>query len=487
MRTGEALNRIYGRLRETSASPLTESLFLRLLGLIYLAAFGSLSTQVIGLVGLRGVAPIARAMSAMRTQMGPSAYWAVPSVLWFESSDRCLYWCCVGGCLAAVLMLAGVVQRPATLLCWVLYLSIASAGQPFTLFQWDALLLEAGFLALFSGLAVTPWAFRFLLFRLMFESGVVKLLSRDPNWRNLHALRFHFLTQPLPTPLAYCAYRLPNWVLDAFTAATLVIELVVPWFLFGPRRARQAAAAVLMLLQVVILLTGNYAFFNLLTLTLCLWGFDDRTFIPLARFLKRWFGVPAGFAPRLIMAARVFGNAAVCMIVLLGASQVVAMLAPGAVAPVRSLSRLLAPFQVVNSYGLFAVMTTSRPEIVIEGSDDQTNWKEYSFRFKPGELHRPLPWVAPHQPRLDWQMWFAALGSFGDNEWVGGLMYRLLVGEPTVLGLLDPAPFPKPPHYMRAQLYDYRFTTPAQREKTGAVWTRELRETWFGPVSLTGR
>src|SRR5437764_13352522 len=130
MRTGEALNRIYGRLRETSASPLTESLFLRLLGLIYLAAFGSLSTQIIGLVGLRGVAPVARVMSAMRTQMGPSAYWAVPSVLWFESSDRCLYWCCVGGCLAAVLMLAGVAQRPVTLVCWVLYLSIASAGQP---------------------------------------------------------------------------------------------------------------------------------------------------------------------------------------------------------------------------------------------------------------------------------------------------------------------------------------------------------------------
>jgi lipase maturation factor 1 len=487
MVTGDALNRIYRWLAEPSGSPLTESLFLRLLGLIYLAAFGSLTTQIVGLVGSRGVAPVARVMSAMHTQMGAGAYWAVPSILWLDANDGALYWCCAGGCIAAALLLAGVAQRPAAFTCWVLYLSVASAGQPFTLFQWDALLLEAGFLALFYGTALMSWAFRFLLFRLMFESGLVKLLSGDPNWKNLHAMRFHFLTQPLPTPLAYYAFRLPNWVLDFFTATALGIELLVPWLLFGPRRVRQTAAALLMLLQVVILLTGNYAFFNLLTLALCLWSFDDRTFVPLKRFLKRWAMVPAGFAPRVMAAGQALGSAAICVLVLVGASQVVGMLFPASAGPIRRLSRLLAPYQIVNSYGLFAVMTTSRPEIVIEGSDDQTNWKEYSFRFKPGELHRPLPWVAPHQPRLDWQMWFAALGSFGDNEWVGGLMYRLLVGEPTVLGLLDPAPFPKPPHYMRAQLYDYRFTTPAEREKTGAVWTRELRDTWFGPVSLTGR
>jgi hypothetical protein len=142
------------------------------------------------------------------------------------------------------------------------------------------------------------------------------------------------------------------------------------------------------------------------------------------------------------------------------------------------------PFEIVNGYGLFAVMTTSRPEIVVEGSEDRTNWKEYSFRYKPGNLHRGLPLVAPYQPRLDWQMWFAALGRYESNSWVGSLMYRLLLGDASVTALLNPAPFPKPPRYMRALVYEYDFTTPAERSRSGAIWQRRLLGTWFGPVAL---
>lgn len=465
-------------LKDPGSFELTETLFLRLLGLIYLSAFGSLWPQILGLIGSHGIVPAAQTMRMMQTEMGTRVFWYVPTLFWFGNTDAALVWCCIAGCVAAIALTLGFVSRTSAAACFILYLSFVSAGQPFSAFQWDALLLESGFVALFAGTRWLVWAYRFLLFRLMWESGLVKLLSGDPNWRNLHALRFDFMTQPLPNPLAYYAYRAPAWMLDSMTAATLVIELGAPFLIFGPRRVRHIGAALLMGLQVAILLTGNYAFFNLLTLALCLWAFDDRTFAPLGKLLRRR-------VPRV--RSRIFEpvlNALLVVLIAIGAVQVVGMFAPGFERSFSRLLALIAPFQIVNTYGLFAVMTTSRPEVVIEGSDDQVNWKEYSFKYKPGELHRELPLVAPHQPRLDWQMWFAALGEYQENEWVGGLLYRLMQGEPTVIGLMNRAPFQKPPHYMRALLYDYDFTTPEQRSRTGAVWQRRLLRTWFGPVAL---
>jgi hypothetical protein len=420
-------------------------------------------------------------MAAIRTEAGARVFLSVPTLFWFSSNDSALVWCCIAGCVAAISLALGFFPRTSAAVCLVLYLSLVSVGQPFTAFQWDALLLETGFLALFAGTRFLALAYRFLLFRLMFESGLVKLLSRDPNWRDFHALRFHFMTQPLPNPLAYYVYRAPTWMLDSMTAATLGIELVGPFLLFGPRLVRHIGAGLLMLMQVLILLTGNYAFFNFLALALCLWAFDDRTFAPLGRLLRR--RVPA-VRSRILAPAL---NTLVVVLIAMGAIQLTGMFAPGFERPFSKPLRLIAPFEIVNTYGLFAMMTTTRPEIVIEGSDDQVNWKEYSFRYKPGELHRELPQVAPHQPRLDWQMWFAALGEYQENEWVGGLMYRLMQGEATVIGLMNPPPFVKPPRYMRALLYDYNFTTPAERARTGAVWQRRLLRTWFGPVALKGQ
>ncbi len=468
-------------LKNPGSFELTEAVFLRLLGLIYLAAFGSLWPQMVGLVGSHGIVPVAQAMAMMRQEAGARVFWDVPTLFWLGNSDSALVGCCIAGCLAAVSLTLGFFSRSAAAVCFVLYLSLVSVGQPFTAFQWDALLLESGFLALFAGSRWLVWAYRFLLFRLMFESGLVKLLSGDPNWRNFHALRFHFMTQPLPTPLAYYAYRAPVWLLDSMTAATLGIELFAPFLIFGPRVARHIGAGLLMCLQLVILLTGNYAFFNLLALALCLWAFDDRTFAPLEKLLQRRVR-----PVRSRVLDRALGVALIVLIAA-GAIQLAGMFAPGFERPFSKMLAWMAPFQVVNTYGLFAVMTTTRPEIVIEGSDDRVNWKEYSFRYKPGELHRELPIVAPHQPRLDWQMWFAALGDYRENEWVGGLLYRLMQGEPTVIGLMNPAPFPKAPHYMRALLYDYRFTTPEERARSGAVWQRQLLHTWIGPVALNSR
>ncbi len=461
---------------------LTEALFLRFLGLVYLCAFGSLWPQILGLVGSAGITPAINTLAALHAEFGSSAYFYVPSLLWLHPGDGALTLCCALGCFTSLLLLAGLFSRWSAALCFVLYLSLVSTGQPFTSFQWDALLLEAGFLAIFAEAPLLGWAYRLLLFRLMFESGEVKLSSHDPNWRNLHALRFHFMTQPLPNPLAYYAYHAPAWLLDSCTLATLVIELLVPFLLFFPeRRVRRLAVVLLMLFQVAIILTGNYAFFNLLTLALCLWGLDDSSFQALAPALNYRF--PNSLIPksrRLVLAL----NFAVALLIVMAGLQLVSQLGPSLVSPRTAAPAFIEPFEIVNGYGLFAVMTTTRSEIVLEGSDDGAVWREYSFPYKPGDLHRALPWVAPYQPRLDWQMWFAALGSYQQNTWVQSLMYRLLEGDPRVTKLLDPPPF-KTPKYVRALLYDYTFTSTDQRNRTGAVWQRQLLGNWFGPLSLT--
>jgi hypothetical protein len=371
-------------------------------------------------------------------------------------------------------------QRIATAACFLLYLSLASVGQPFTLFQWDTLLLETTFLALFAGTALLPWAYRLLVFRLMFESGCVKLLSGDPNWRNLRALRYHFMTQPLPNPLAWYVFQWPGWLLDSFTFLTLLIELAGPWLLFLPRRARHIGATILIVLQILILLTGNYAFFNWLTIILCLWAFDDRTFERFGRLLRQSAVTMKSAVRRKLLAT------VVACLMFLGGVQVIALFAPLVATPFGGLYSLTGALQIVNSYGLFAVMTTARPELIYEGSDDGQNWKEYSFPYKPGDVKRPLPIIAPFQPRLDWQLWFAALdGSYPADRWTGNLVIRILQGDKTVMDLLSsPKPFVKPPKYVRVALYDYWFTNEAERRKTGAIWNRRFERLYLPSISL---
>jgi hypothetical protein len=445
---------------------ITESVFLRLLGLVYLIAFASLWRQIIGLVGANGISPAAETLLSMHADYRGRAYLYVPSLFWLSPTDVCLQALCALGCVAAFLLLFGVAARSAALAAYVFYLSLVTIGQPFTSFQWDALLLESGFLAIFAGSFLLPLAYRFLLFRLMFESGLVKLTSGDVNWRNLHALRFHFFTQPLPTPLAYYMQQSPTWLLDALTLATLLIELLVPFLLFAySRRLRQIAALLLVTLQIFIALTGNFAFFNLLTIALCVWALDDECF-------RRWPNWRVPVLPRFPRAA----NFMVGLLVALSILQIFA-LEPS----------FVDSFEIVNPYGLFAMMTTSRTELVIEGSNDNIQWQPYSFRYKPGDLKRAPPWVAPYQPRLDWQMWFAALGQPEGNIWTRTLVFRLLLGQPQVLSLLNPAPFAKPPHLIRIQAYTYTFTSLSERKRDGTVWQRTLMGTWFGPASLNAK
>jgi lipase maturation factor 1 len=474
----------FGRTIRPLAYRITESLFLRLLGFTFLAAFASLRVQILGLIGSGGIVPAAQMMQAMRAAAGPRALLLEPAIFWINAGDGWLVWSCNLGIIASVaLVISGWLgqfwQRISVLLCFGLYLSLTSAGQPFTLFQWDALLVEAAFLALFAGTPLVVWAFRLLTFRLMFESGCVKLFSGDPNWRNLHALRFHFMTQPLPAPLAWYLYQAPGWLLDSFTFVTLAIELVCPFLFFLPRRLRHLGAGLLIALQVCILLTGNYAFFNFLSIALCLWAFDDRSFRCLQSLLNRSTVVVRSAL------ARKAATAALSVLMFFAALQVIELFSPALVQPFRPVFSLIGPWEVVNSYGLFAVMTTSRPELIFEGSDDGQTWKEYSFPYKPGAVNRPLPIVAPHQPRLDWQLWFAALsGNYQADPWTGNLVVRLLQGQSSVLGLLDSSPFRKPPKFVRVSLYDYWFTTGEERRKTGAIWNRRYNRPYLPPISL---
>lgn len=464
---------------------ITGSLFLSLLGLVFLFAFWSLNSQMLGLVGSQGLIPAAQTLHSMREAVGSRAFLFAPSLFWLHPTDSWLHWMSRLGMIASfALIFSGWVgrgwQRFATAVCFILYLSLAAVGQPFTLFQWDALLLETAFLALFSGTPLLPWAYRLLVFRLMFESGCVKLLSGDPNWRNLHALRYHFMTQPLPNPIAWYVYQAPGWLLDSFTFLTLFLELVCPWLLLLPRRARQTGATILIVLQVLILLTGNYAFFNWLTIILCLWAFDDRTFERLRRLLPQSAAAAKSTLRRKVL------TAVLACLMFLGGVQVVALFAPVVAIPFGGLYSLAGALQIVNSYGLFAVMTTTRPELIYEGSDDGQTWKEYSFPYKPGDMKRGLPVIAPFQPRLDWQLWFAALdGNYQADRWTGNLVIRILQGDKTVLDLLGgDQPFSKPPKYVRVALYDYWFTNETERRKTGALWNRRFDRLYLPGISL---
>jgi hypothetical protein len=330
---------------------------------------------------------------------------------------------------------------------------------------------------------------RWLLLRLMFSSAVVKLASGDPAWRNLTALQFHYETQPLPIWTAWYAHHLPP-AFQSFSAAVMFsIEGLAPWCVLLPRRPRIAAAASIVGLQLLIAATGNYGIFNALAIALCLVYVDDG-------FWPKWVRRLAGFetAPDGALARPARGRAhrlvrrplAIALVLLSVVPLWSALRLPVApLGPLRVAYVLAQPFRVVNPYGLFAVMTTTRPEIVIEGSDDGQVWRAYEFPFKAGDPNRRPGFVAPHMPRLDWQMWFAALGDWRGETWVFYFLDRLLHGEPRVLALLARNPFPDhPPRFVRTVRYLYRFTTAAERRRTGAWWTRELEGAWAPALTL---
>ena len=477
----------------------TQCAFLRLLGIVYLIAFVSLWLQVHGLIGSQGILPIADVLHT--AGLTPLNF---PTLCWLNASDGFLHGLCAAGVVLSSLLILGVFPIPVLALLWALYLSLTTACGDFLAFQWDSLLLEAGFLAIILApfqaylrpttaagaqqpSRVALWLNRWLLFRLMFLSGIVKLASGDEAWRGRTAMHYHYETQPLPAWTSWYAAKLPDWFQRFSVTGVLFIELFLPLLIFAPRRLRLIAFWGILLLQILIAATGNYGFFNLLSIVLCLTLLDDRHW--LVRRLSRLTSPPkANDAPRRLWRWPLWVTLPLAA-VLLPLTIMAGLLrcrvsVPWPPSMIR-LYTLVEPYRMANAYGLFEVMTTTRPEIILEGSDDGETWRAYEFRFKPGDVRQPPRFTTPLMPRLDWQMWFAAGNPYGSRNWLLPLVRRLLEGSPQVLHLLKGNPFPDHrPRLVRATMYDYRFTSVEQRRASGAWWRRERTGELLRPLSL---
>lgn len=511
---------------ERPGHALVRRVFLIAIALVYGCAFSSLWFQILGLAGSNGVMPAAQMMEALQQQaeagqLGWTRYGQSPTLFWCNASDGFLQFICGCGTGLSLLVLVGIAPRICLALLWFFYLSLLQICPLFLGYQWDVLLLETGLLAIFFAPGrlwtwrkpqdepsrVVLWLLRWLLFRLMFRSGCVKLLSGDVTWHELSALTFHYETQPLPTWIGWYAHQLPAWAQTFSTLLMFGIELIVPFCIFLPRRIRMAAGWLMIGFMGLIALTGNYCFFNILTAVLCLTLFDDqglRALVP-SRWRRSWASAQAsdaragdrerfstdGIYSTIAFWRQICGKVAVGFLAAIIGVVTLEQLAStfNASIPCREMAkwvhRQVAPLASVNNYGLFAVMTTNRMEIVIEGSTDGQTWAAYEFKHKPGALDRRPGFVAPHQPRLDWQMWFAALSTYRNNPWLINLCVRLLEGAPEVLRLLDANPFPEsPPKFIRASMYAYHFTTMSERAQSGQWWKREPRGLYLPAFSL---
>ncbi|HEX4124540.1 MAG TPA: lipase maturation factor family protein [Tepidisphaeraceae bacterium] len=486
--------------------------FLRGIGFVYLIAFVDFWKQADGLIGSGGILPIGEFLNAVRVATHTTQWHYLPTICWLNSSDAFLRAMCLSGCIAAVLLILNILPLGASIIAWVLYLSLVTAGQIFFELQWDALLLEAGLLAILyvpiepwprlgkdgEPPWITRWLLRWLLFRVMFLSGLVKILSHDATWANFTALNYHYWTQPLPPWPAWYMAKLPQWFEKLSVFFVFVAELLCPVLILGPRRFGRWGLAGIVTLQGLILATGNYGFFNLLVLVLCLPMIEDASafwkWVPGGKWLVRRaspHGNPAA-APRrgagpdegaLARPGWILAPIAI-FLVFLSVMAARRSFLPEAEPPTRleATANYFAPFQIANSYGLFAIMTTDRPEIIVSGSDDGVHWTEYPFKYKPGDVRRRPRFCTPWMPRLDWRMWFMALDDeqAGPNGWDGTVLElflrRLLHASPSVVGLLADNPFPgHPPKFVRADLFQYRFTTVAEKRATGDWWHREFQ------------
>ncbi len=471
---------------------------LRALGLIYGSAFISLLFQIRGLIGPAGILPANTYLQAVAQSFGPwTRFWFAPTLLWVSSGSHMVMAICWAGLAGALLLTFNLWPRGMLLVCFVCFLSFVSAAQDFSGYQSDGMLLEAGFLALFfappgwrPGLGYTHppsraslFLLQWELFRIYFESGLVKLLSGDTEWRHLTAMDEYYQNGPLPTWIGWYIQHLPHWFHLATAFSTLALELVIVWMLFLPRRWRVICFLIVTPWQAGVIFTANYTFLNYLVLALGFLLLDDR-------FFSRWLrgewkpsqGLAADRDPEKAPSARRvlsgFGlTGSTVVLALVGYATTVELISmvfgrlPLPMQPVT----MLEPFRIANQYGLFAVMTRGRYEIEFQGSRDGQVWVAYPFRFKPQALDRAPGIYAPYQPRFEWNLWFASLGPWRQNPLVPRTEQRLLTNDPDVLALFARNPFSgSPPLQVRAVLWQYWFTSGKQKHMTGDWWRRQL-------------
>jgi lipase maturation factor 1 len=485
-------------------------IFLRALGLIYFSAFFSLIFQIRGLIGPTGILPAGDYLQNVAQALGHTQrLWYAPTLLWWSSSNAMLISLCWVGMIASLLVFLNLWPRGMLLVCFVCFLSFVSAAQDFSGYQSDGMLLEAGFISLFfvppglrprlGKLHPASRASLFLLlwewFRIYFESGVVKLLSGDPEWRHLTAMDEYYQNGPLPTWIGWYVQHLPHSFHVATAAATLVMELGIVWMLFLPRRWRIVCFCIVTPWEMGVILTANYTFLNYLVMALGVLLLDDLFVVSvLPRWLKARMNVPVSNEPAFVAPGEAFPagtptglvertepyrrpvRLTVSALVLswifyATTAQLMFAKLPLPTSPVAALE----PFRIANQYGLFAVMTRGRYEIEFQGSNDGQNWVAYPFRYKPQALDKPPGVYAPYQPRFDWNLWFASLGDWREYPIVPNTEVRLLTNSKDVLALFAGDPFQgNPPQQIRSVLWQYWFTSLEEKRKTGLWWRRQL-------------
>lgn len=438
-------------------------IFIRLLGFVYFCAFGAFIFQIKGLLGKEGILPITRFLDFIQVRYSKEHYrLKFPTLFWFNNSDKALLAVVYSGTFLSVLLMFGIYPPPILLMLYILYLSIVTVGQIFLGYGWEGFLLEVTAHAFLLTLTPIPdimvWlSVNFLIFRFHFQAGAVKIQSKDANWRNLTAISYHYETQPLPNTTAYYIYRAPMWFHKMCCAGMFFIELALPFALFFGPEARLAAFIGFTGLQFTIWATGNLSFLNYLTVTLC-------TLLIAPQPTEQ--GILMGIIGSLYLALQII--------------QFTHHFFPRA-----EFERILAPFHpyyIGNRYGIFAVMTTKRYEIVTEGSLDGKEWKEYIYKYKPSLLNWRPRRISPYQPRIDWQAWFLPFRDYMYDSWYQNFLAHLLKNTPDVIKLLRFNPFPdQPPNFIRSKAYLYKFTTFKEKKETGNWWKREYAG-FFGPT-----
>ncbi|MFF5103799.1 lipase maturation factor family protein [Streptomyces sp. NPDC000134] len=458
---------------------LSRLVFQKALAAVYLVAFLTAALQFRALIGERGMLPVPRFVARVPFRRAPSLFQ-------WRYSDRFFAGCAWAGCAVAAALLAGVdglVPLWAAMLLWLvpwaLYLSVVNVGQTWYAFGWESLLLETGFLAVFLGNdevappVVVLFLLRWLLFRVEFGAGLIKLRG-DECWRKLTCLEHHHETQPMPGPLSWFFHRLPRPLHRAEAAANHVTQLVVPFLLFTPQPIASAAAALMIVTQVWLVLSGNFSWLNWITIVLACSAVEFPAGPPAAGAAPLWYEVLVLAVSALLLALsyRPAAN-------MLSRRQV--------------MNRSFDPLHLVNTYGAFGSVSRVRHEVVIEGTADEVpredgDWREYAFKGKPGDPRRWPRQFAPYHLRLDWMMWFAALSPAYSGSWFGALVERLLENDRDTLKLLRRSPFPPdaPPRHIRARLFRYRYTTWRELRETGACWQREYVREYLPPTRLAG-
>lgn len=475
---------------------LTRFVILRLLGLVYAAAFLSAARQLAPLIGSEGLLPVGTFLERAAGYFGSrtQGFLHLPSLFWFAHSNAALSVAAWTGFVLSLVVAAGLANMPLMAALWVLYMSIVHAGQDWYGYGWEIQLLETGFLGIFLSPALDPrpfprtappkpviWLFRWLIFRIMLGAGLIKLRG-DPAWRNLTALYYHFETQPIPNPLSRWFHFLPRPVLRAGVVFNHLAEVAAPWLAFWPRTARLIAGGAMIAFQLALIAGGNLSFLNWLTIVPALACFDDALW---ARILPRRLVLRARAASASAAPVRwpaVVGGLVAALVGVLSIQPVVNLLSARQI-----MNTAFDPLDLVNTYGAFGSIGRERLNVVFEGTDaaipwEGADWKPYPYFALPVDPDKRPVQVAPYQPRLDWQMWFAAMSTPDQYPWTVRLVWKLLHNDPGALSLFGGNPFPgHPPHYIRAVLFRYRFARPGTSR--GRWWEREVIGTWLPPLS----